>query len=143
MIRRPPISTRTDTLFPYTTLFRSLQGKSRAEIAEAMGCNLESAGRHLRRARRKGVAVAPLPRVVPAPPPSALRPLKRRRIATIKPGPPVSPMPDLEPIYGRFGEKCQFIAGEPNDGQPFQCSHPRLVGRPYCDGHARLCRAAH
>src|SRR3546814_3128098 len=29
MIRRPPRSTRTDTLFPYTTLFRS---KSAAEI---------------------------------------------------------------------------------------------------------------
>src|SRR3546814_1507325 len=27
MIRRPPISTRTDTLFPYTTLFRSLRRK--------------------------------------------------------------------------------------------------------------------
>src|SRR3546814_11862705 len=26
MIRRPPRSTRTDTLFPYTTLFRSLVG---------------------------------------------------------------------------------------------------------------------
>src|SRR3546814_14116848 len=26
MIRRPPRSTRTDTLFPYTTLFRSQQG---------------------------------------------------------------------------------------------------------------------
>src|SRR3546814_1126706 len=26
MIRRPPRSTRTDTLFPYTTLFRSVQG---------------------------------------------------------------------------------------------------------------------
>src|SRR3546814_14641590 len=26
MIRRPPRSTRTDTLFPYTTLFRSNQG---------------------------------------------------------------------------------------------------------------------
>src|SRR3546814_10690532 len=25
MVRRPPISTRTDTLFPYTTLFRSSQ----------------------------------------------------------------------------------------------------------------------
>src|SRR3546814_2677020 len=25
MIRRPPISTRTDTLFPYTTLFRSIE----------------------------------------------------------------------------------------------------------------------
>src|SRR3546814_2960071 len=24
MIRRPPVSTRTDTLFPYTTLFRSV-----------------------------------------------------------------------------------------------------------------------
>src|SRR3546814_3734013 len=30
MIRRPPISTRTDTLFPYTTLFRSA-GSSRPE----------------------------------------------------------------------------------------------------------------
>src|SRR3546814_8133389 len=28
MIRRPPRSTRTDTLFPYTTLFRSLQPAS-------------------------------------------------------------------------------------------------------------------
>src|SRR3546814_15147283 len=26
MIRRPPRSTRTDTLFPYTTLFRSYRG---------------------------------------------------------------------------------------------------------------------
>src|SRR3546814_4843162 len=26
MIRRPPVSTRTDTLFPYTTLFRSRPG---------------------------------------------------------------------------------------------------------------------
>src|SRR3546814_12193481 len=27
MIRRPPRSTRTDTLFPYTTLFRSVSGE--------------------------------------------------------------------------------------------------------------------
>src|SRR3546814_18768555 len=27
MIRRPPRSTRTDTLFPYTTLFRSCTGR--------------------------------------------------------------------------------------------------------------------
>src|SRR3546814_7409181 len=27
MIRRPPRSTRTDTLFPYTTLFRSVRGR--------------------------------------------------------------------------------------------------------------------
>src|SRR3546814_20253233 len=30
MIRPPPRSTRTDTLFPYTTLFRSLLGARRA-----------------------------------------------------------------------------------------------------------------
>src|SRR3546814_6642546 len=29
MIRRPPRSTRTDTLFPYTTLFRSHRGRDR------------------------------------------------------------------------------------------------------------------
>src|SRR3546814_11147759 len=38
MLRRPPISTRTDTLFPYTTLFRSIDMSSMApsllEIAE-------------------------------------------------------------------------------------------------------------
>src|SRR3546814_14467736 len=30
MIRRPPRSTRTDTLFPYTTLFRSLRVRYRS-----------------------------------------------------------------------------------------------------------------
>src|SRR3546814_14258722 len=33
MIRRPPRSTRTDTLFPYTTLFRSAAGFDEAAIA--------------------------------------------------------------------------------------------------------------
>src|SRR3546814_8844254 len=32
MIRRPPRSTRTDTLFPYTTLFRSGQSLHRAAL---------------------------------------------------------------------------------------------------------------
>src|SRR3546814_9094513 len=41
MIRRPPRSTRTDTLFPYTTLFRSHNQRSHitidAELASEMG----------------------------------------------------------------------------------------------------------
>src|SRR3546814_19013419 len=40
MIRRPPRSTRTDTLFPYTTLFRSWQAPAedvRAVMAAAPG----------------------------------------------------------------------------------------------------------
>src|SRR3546814_15444034 len=32
MIRRPPRSTRTDTLFPYTTLFRSRRERGAADI---------------------------------------------------------------------------------------------------------------
>src|SRR3546814_8943387 len=32
MIRRPPRSTRTDTLFPYTTLFRSLRARLGVEM---------------------------------------------------------------------------------------------------------------
>src|SRR3546814_590064 len=49
MIRRPPRSTRTDTLFPYTTLFRShaadrgfddaLMFDWRGQVAEATGAN--------------------------------------------------------------------------------------------------------
>src|SRR3546814_2708593 len=34
MIRRPPRSTRTDTLFPYTTLFRSVHAMAREIIGE-------------------------------------------------------------------------------------------------------------
>src|SRR3546814_6586588 len=37
MIRRPPRSTRTDTLFPYTTLFRSLRSYAASRL-EARLC---------------------------------------------------------------------------------------------------------
>src|SRR3546814_16812865 len=37
MIRRPPRSTRTDTLFPYTTLFRSNKGGGIRRQADAGG----------------------------------------------------------------------------------------------------------
>src|SRR3546814_5670346 len=41
MIRRPPRSTRTDTLFPYTTLFRSALNKGyKIEWREAYGGQL-------------------------------------------------------------------------------------------------------
>src|SRR3546814_13642455 len=37
MIRRPPRSTRTDTLFPYTTLFRSSRAVDVELLARAIG----------------------------------------------------------------------------------------------------------
>src|SRR3546814_18510296 len=40
MIRRPPRSTRTDTLFPYTTLFRSDLAAARSEIELQVDANL-------------------------------------------------------------------------------------------------------
>src|SRR3546814_6328506 len=47
MIRRPPRSTRTDTLFPYTTLFRS-QANERRQHAVAGAAAAGRLGRHIR-----------------------------------------------------------------------------------------------
>src|SRR3546814_1509605 len=44
MIRRPPISTRTDTLFPYTTLFRSRPRGRRYEPERAPRIELRGRG---------------------------------------------------------------------------------------------------
>src|SRR3546814_4554068 len=56
MIRRPPRSTRTDTLFPYTTLFRSLD-------ADFVRRAVFVAEQHLHRTRRARIGEA---RVEPA-----------------------------------------------------------------------------
>src|SRR3546814_15623704 len=57
MIRRPPRSTRTDTLFPYTTLFRSWRVGRRAPIAPPTAwCGTASA----RRSSTVGLAATPL-----------------------------------------------------------------------------------
>src|SRR3546814_8223449 len=44
MIRRPPRSTRTDTLFPYTTRFRSDFNLAGAELVRGNGEDLHPAG---------------------------------------------------------------------------------------------------
>src|SRR3546814_12007447 len=58
MIRRPPRSTRTDTLFPYTTLFRSLAVLALiiSAVVWAMGSN--SSNPHLAGRGKLGVVVA-------------------------------------------------------------------------------------
>src|SRR3546814_3853555 len=52
MIRRPPRSTRTDTLFPYTTLFRSSPWSPDRTMAQA--CALSRCITPLRRSRHTG-----------------------------------------------------------------------------------------
>src|SRR3546814_21184646 len=46
MIRRPPRSTRTDTLFPYTTLFRSLVARYYLEQGARVPCTVEVASEY-------------------------------------------------------------------------------------------------
>src|SRR3546814_9214920 len=53
MIRRPPRSTRTDTLFPYTTLFRSANASSTTSQPD------EADKRPRRSARKSGMIVRP------------------------------------------------------------------------------------
>src|SRR3546814_9898347 len=59
MIRRPPRSTRTDTLFPYTTLFRSLPANStgRCPTLPTTSRNLQDAPAD--RACRSGMSCRP------------------------------------------------------------------------------------
>src|SRR3546814_10490118 len=66
MIRRPPRSTRTDTLFPYTTLFRSCVPPALVEMRPPMVA--EPLAPRLRGKRRPAAAAASwrLERITPA-----------------------------------------------------------------------------
>src|SRR3546814_12784463 len=91
MIRRPPRSTRTDTLFPYTTLFRSPEpGRVGVEIKEQKREESRQIGARgqCKRRREQGESEFLLVRphadsspVVPAAPVTSSRPgpLRRRR----------------------------------------------------------------
>src|SRR3546814_13264047 len=81
MTRRPPRSTRTDTLFPYTTLFRSLRAD------------------HRRRQRRDGQH----PHVLVV----GNRASPRRQ----DPGPPLQGLQilDVEPVTQRHGDAADLV----------------------------------
>src|SRR3546814_12539215 len=54
MIRRPPRSTRTDTLFPYTTLFRSM------DVEPVKGCAILAEGVKHRFAAAPVISIGPV-----------------------------------------------------------------------------------
>src|SRR3546814_5849357 len=58
MIRRPPRSTRTDTLFPYTTLFRS--DRVGDDAGRALWLSQQQRTDHRRSVRRAGAVPADL-----------------------------------------------------------------------------------
>src|SRR3546814_11988795 len=91
MIRRPPRSTRTDTHFPYTTLFRARVRGSRGQGA--------GAGRHVVCSVGRGRSAPPLPsngnrRAV-------ARPAGPRRAPSTPPipAPPPPPRPPLPSVF--------------------------------------------
>src|SRR3546814_14087205 len=99
MIRRPPRSTRTDTLFPYTTLFRS---KRRHSFRTAM---------------------APLPPMPPAPPlpPAAWTSADGKAMAIAHCGPGQTPMPLVDRDDSRGGKHSRVLMlrrGERADPSP-------------------------
>src|SRR3546814_2270679 len=61
MIRRPPRSTRTDTLFPYTTLFRSIESIAHGQTEAARALDLSAL-------RTFNAIIVPqaIPRIIPA-----------------------------------------------------------------------------
>src|SRR3546814_9336687 len=58
MIRRPPRSTRTATLFPYTTLFRSILSPARADQHGCWPTSVSADESTARRDRRTGPCTA-------------------------------------------------------------------------------------
>src|SRR3546814_19616735 len=70
MIRRPPRSTRTDTLVPYTTLFRSYQPAARSRWFGVMGNQRRPAKRSIPRPRPQ---LTTAPRMLPALAPATSR----------------------------------------------------------------------
>src|SRR3546814_3096938 len=109
MIRRPPISTRTDTLFPYPTLFRSRRGGaglvpksrlgglaagvlSRDPRRASPGCVIPRRGRGGGTGRGR---------------PRRLKPRPRPRHNHAMPAPPVElplPVPDAPPFVAGVAE---------------------------------------
>src|SRR3546814_4285399 len=59
MIRRPPRSTRTDTLFPYTTLFRSPVGRIEPSAREGINIRQEAVAAGAPAHQHLGAARAP------------------------------------------------------------------------------------
>src|SRR3546814_1329879 len=98
MLRRPPISTRTDTLFPATTLFRSLKVPPPAGASTPRSPTHDDANTYAGARRRD-------------PPSVGLRKWRRSR-------PRWRRGPDAATAGGRGGGEADDGAADPGNGRP-------------------------
>src|SRR3546814_12589198 len=128
MIRRPPRSTRTDTLFPYTTLFRSPclrldapfeEAADDALVDEAVADPQPALGVELGHAcRRAGAAGAAVERPVAVEHGVARVGFRPRRLAR---PPDVAPTPARRLLGMAEGDRLVYRAAQPRP-------HPQEVG---------------
>src|SRR3546814_20605856 len=122
MIRRPPRSTRTDTLFPYTTLFRS---KLLADGGEARAVM-----------RKRGSVIGRVQ--------ASLRPLGpgaggwTERLMAAPLGGGIRCNGPADPLYSFFGPADQHVSGPIAVAAAFSCTVPARIGT--ASGRERVCQ---
>src|SRR3546814_12920319 len=121
MIRRPPRSTRTDTLFPYTTLFRSRPGASPAAASGRYGPYRHSDCLCLR-FRRPLLFQSHLPPSLRDGPVGLTR---RGRLAAASLPVGEHALPGPSRLVDQFGQHMRPIGGRPSIGRAY--SRERVV----------------
>src|SRR3546814_17585760 len=129
MIRRPPRSTRTDTLFPYTTLFRSSHGVADRLVAWSVGGGLAAVGDQR---VVVGHALQPLALHGHQPPHPPVRP-----VAGARAGPIVAEMPlnvgspPMGPVRApAAGSECAPYGAAQRDGKAVLGATASYAGYP-------------
>src|SRR3546814_8796978 len=136
MIRRPPRSTRTDTLFPYTTLFRSTDGTSEPNVDPADRMAIEQLARvaDLHVADVTGLSTSVNGRTLTVVPVNrtrwvqvsldAYRPLVEKLAGSLGPsgsGEPDDPLAPADPMGGMFAGTMEML-------QPMVLAMPARTG---------------
>src|SRR3546814_13825852 len=119
MIRRPPRSTRTDTLFPYTPLFRSDLGLKGTPVERPVAAPIATAESITRPVPRR--ALSPKASQAPSQRPRVARPaIPRPSVSRPAPVPIKSPAtqvsPDSEP-QATIGNRPSAQSDERRDGE--------------------------
>src|SRR3546814_10971876 len=135
MIRRPPRSTRTDTLFPYTTLFRSSMQADRAALELLLDAR-EGLQVAQRDQNRRLFAGAPL--FDQAGMRQLAHHLGARRLGDTEPAPQIVGVAvALQPLFHQFANAAALTLAPPDDDADPQLLYGDRAGGPHTLLHER------